>query len=158
MSSEKGRKGRRPRGSNRSRKGDGRRKEKNYKSRKRGDKRGKRRSGPRGKPRIEESETRLVLYVRSPPKFADDIIRREYVDPAIDKLNRGRVEEIVFKAMGRAINVAVRAALLLEGVMGVMKRIITISSRFESRGSRGGGGDEKSPRVISSMEIKCLPW
>ncbi|NMC07631.1 MAG: hypothetical protein GYA24_20625 [Candidatus Lokiarchaeota archaeon] len=89
--------------------------------------------------------------------FTDDVIRREYVDPALDELNAG-IDCIVFKAKGQAINVAVRAALLLESVMGVMQKHVSISSE-RARGSqvaRDHGEKAKAPghdRLISAMEI-----
>ncbi|MFX0103832.1 MAG: hypothetical protein ACFFCS_29990 [Candidatus Hodarchaeota archaeon] len=155
MSDDKRQKGHKSRSSSRNQKRGGYNRRRDNRDRRSNDYNDRRRSGPPGKPRIDEKDNKLVIYVRSPPRFADDVIRGDYVEPAIEKLNEGKVEEIIFKARGKAINVAVRAVLLLEEIVGVMRRTIKISSSMiEDRGSKG----KDDARIISSMEIKCCPW
>ncbi len=105
-------------------------------------------------PRMERRGNEFHVFVSMVEFFADDVIRREYVEPALDELNAG-IDRIIFKARGQAINVAVRAALLLEAVMGVMKKQVSISSEpaRPSRGRDGKDGGQKVDRLISSMEI-----
>ncbi|HME55203.1 MAG TPA: hypothetical protein VKM55_23550 [Candidatus Lokiarchaeia archaeon] len=132
-----------------------------------GPRRGPRDSGPGGKrrenprqghfpgPRMELRANEFHVFVGVVEPFADDVIRNAFVLPAIDLLNQDKVDTIVFKARGQAINVAVRAALLLQDVVGVMQKAITISSEpglpNKSKGEREG--EERRPRFISSMEI-----
>jgi DNA-binding protein len=98
------------------------------------------------------------VFVSNVDMFVDDVIRKEYVEPTIDRINAG-VDIIVFKAKGQAINVAVRAALLLEAVMGVMQKHISISCETARpfRDRRGTGADrprdDQQDRLVSSMEI-----
>ena len=94
------------------------------------------------KPRLELHGKEYHVFVSMPYRFADDIIRGDYVQPVIDKLTMDRAKSVVYKARGRAINAAVRAALLLEETMGVMKKNIKISSMVKPQ-----------DRIISSMEI-----
>jgi len=95
------------------------------------------------------------VFVGNVEPFADDVIRNMFVLPAIDLLNQDKVDTIVFKAKGQAINVAVRAALLLQDVVGVMQKTISISSDtiLPGRSKNEKAGDEGSKRRISSMEI-----
>ncbi|MBN2151490.1 MAG: ribonuclease P subunit p25 family protein [Candidatus Lokiarchaeota archaeon] len=108
----------------------------------------------RFEPRMEQRGDGFYVFVSAVEVFADDVIRKEYVEPALDKLNAG-IDLIVFKAKGQAINVAVRAALLLEAVMGVMQKHVTISSEParppRDRPDKDGGRDRD--RLVSSMEI-----
>jgi DNA-binding protein len=124
-----------------------------------GDSRGRDDRGFRGPPRqftprMERRGNEFHVFVSMVEIFADDIIRKEYVGPALDMLNAG-IDCIVFKAKGQAINVAVRAALLLEAVMGVMQKHVSISSEparpFNDR--QGKDGSQKHDRLISAMVI-----
>jgi DNA-binding protein len=101
---------------------------------------------------MELWQNEFRVFVGAVEPFADDIIRNLYVLPAIDLLNQDKVDTIVFKAKGQAINVAVRAALLLQNVVGVMQKAISISSDT-GRSKSENAGDEGRPRRISTMEI-----
>lgn len=120
---------------------------------------GKRRVYPRpgrfSGPRMELRRNEFHVFVGSVEPFADDVIRNAFVLPAIDLLNQDKVDTIVFKAKGQAINVAVRAALLLQDVVGVMQKAIIISSEpsLPNKGKPEKDGDERHQRFISSMEI-----
>ncbi|MHA1369850.1 MAG: hypothetical protein ACTSRA_09085, partial [Promethearchaeota archaeon] len=57
------------------------------------------------------------------------------------------------KASGKAINAAVRAAILLEEAMGVMKKNINISSQPANNREKTGNVDAKNMRMLSSIEI-----
>nr|MDO8118334.1 hypothetical protein [Candidatus Sigynarchaeota archaeon] len=105
------------------------------------------------------------MYVGMPDKFFDDIIRDRYVLPAIELLSSEQIDKVVYMARGMAINVAVRAALLLEEVMGVMKKEIKIDSnpapdrvpnarRGDEKGNNANEkGRRREPRLISEIEI-----
>ena len=73
-------------------------------------------------------------------------------------MNEGKIDKVIFKARGQAINVAVRASLLLENIMGVMQRTIEISSEFKKEDPRHKGDKKNIPRVISSMEIHMIKF
>jgi len=102
---------------------------------------------------LRRNEFHVFVGVVEP--FADDIIRNTFVLPAIDLLNQDKIDTVVFKAKGQAINVAVRAALLLQDVVGVMQKSISISSELgmPGNGKQEKDGDERRQRRISSMEI-----
>nr|MDO8113485.1 hypothetical protein [Candidatus Sigynarchaeota archaeon] len=112
-------------------------------------------SGPRTELRGKE----FHVFIHMIDRFADDVIRNEFVQPAIEKLNMSNdVDCIVFKAKGQAINVAVRAATLLENVMGVMQKKIRISSeagrpKASRDGKDRGNGEKDRDRMVSSIEI-----
>ena len=103
---------------------------------------------------MERRGNEFHVFVSMVEFFADNIIRREYVEPALDELNAG-IDRIIFKAKGQAINVAVRAALMLDKIMGVMQKHVSISSEPASptREHRGNDGGQKQDRRISAIEI-----
>jgi DNA-binding protein len=103
---------------------------------------------------MEQRGNEFHVFVSMVEIFADDIIRKEYVEPCLDKLNAG-IDIIIFKAKGQAINVAVRAALLLEAVMGVMQKHVSISSEpaRHPRDRQDKEDDQRHERLISAMEI-----
>ncbi len=105
-------------------------------------------------PRMEQRGNEFHIFVSTVEVFADHIIRKEYVEPALDKLNAG-VDRIIFKAKGQAINVAVQAALLLESVMGAMHKTVSISGEpgHPPRDRPDKGGGQKHDRLVSSIEI-----
>jgi DNA-binding protein len=103
---------------------------------------------------MERRGNEFHVFVSMVEIFADDVIRKQYVEPALDELNAG-IDRIIFKAKGQAINVAVRAALLLEAVMGVMQKRVSISSEpaRPSRDRPDKDGGPRHDRLISAMEI-----
>ncbi len=93
-----------------------------------------------------------------PDKFFDDIIRERYVLHAIELLNSEQVDKVVYMARGQAINVAVRAALLMEEIMGVMRKEIKIGSNpapdRDVPPRKNDGKEKRKPsRLISEIEI-----
>nr|MDO8085365.1 hypothetical protein [Candidatus Sigynarchaeum springense] len=103
---------------------------------------------------MEQKGNEFHVFVSTVKVFADNIIRKEYVEPALDKLNAG-IDRIIFKAKGQAINVAVQAALLLESVMGAMQKNVLISreSGRPPRDRPDKGGGQKHDRLVASIEI-----
>jgi len=87
-----------------------------------------------------------------PDRFLDDVLRKTYAHPVIDLFNEERIKKVVFKAKGQAINAAVRVALLVEDIMGVMHKNITIGSQPVTR------DPDKKPYLLSSIEIAMSPF
>ncbi|MHA1714496.1 MAG: hypothetical protein ACTSXP_02540 [Promethearchaeota archaeon] len=105
------------------------------------------------RPKFRQDGKKIIIFVKDPPVFLDDIIYSIYIEPIIKRINEGSVEEITFKASGKAINAAVRAAILLEDAMGVMKKNINISSQPANNREKTGNVDAKNMRMLSSIEI-----
>lgn len=105
----------------------------------------------------------MHVFVGTLDKFFDDAIRMEFVSPVVDAFTSDRVETVVYKAKGQAINVAVRAALLLEGTLGAMKKDISIHAetprpREQAGGKQAGKTEASAPskrasRFVSSIDI-----
>ncbi|MEX2682467.1 MAG: hypothetical protein Q6373_012770 [Candidatus Sigynarchaeota archaeon] len=118
------------------------------------DERGFKGSPRRHGPRMEQRGNEFIVFVSTVEVFADHIIRKDYVEPALEKLNAG-IDRVIFKAKGQAINVAVQAALLLETVMGAMHKTVLISADpgHPLRDRPDKAGSQKHDRLVASIEI-----
>ncbi|MHA1791565.1 MAG: hypothetical protein ACTSVI_02905 [Promethearchaeota archaeon] len=105
-------------------------------------------------PRMEIRNKSLHVYVSYSQRLSDEIIRQDYLRVVISKLSRDEIDDVIFKARGQAINVAVRAALLLEETMGVMKKKIRISSTLDKQEKNKNAFKASNNKMVSSMEIE----
>ena len=108
------------------------------------------------------AQDEIHVFVSMPDRFMDDVLRKTYVHPVIDLFNEGRIKKVVFMARGQAINAAVRVALLVEDIMGVMHKTITIGSQPVERTQSSADPEKKDARrqtrLLSSMEIAMIPF